>query len=239
MSCPVQTAIAELYETGRYSGCGDEQAQFPAPDMLFYITRRKLEYTRACAENNGGGTGTTHTPVSIITDGVETNDALERMFADYKGISSMELFQKLLSPICAKTASRFLETVDMIIIAEAICSGELARDFPDGMSLPEISFDPDVLCNEGNPSQLINEVNKMITYACKLRVSDLRCSIEQIEIPKLQLREFNLTGDYAQMHAGDIEVAEYAFEVEKLHTAAVHAMAAISEHLQKITHLAK
>jgi hypothetical protein len=241
MSCPVKAIIADLYKTGRYEG-----GETPGPQtILFYITRRRLEFARgkiiASVGTNTTITTTTNTLIDDATvlaptlmDDAIANPYHERMFKDYRGVTSHELFQRLFNPICTATSNQFVQTADMIIIAEAVCSAELARDFPDGMSLPEIAFDPDTLCDDSDPMKIINEINKMIVYANKLRVCGLSTAITPVKILDKKLREFTIEGDFEAMLASDMEVAEYALEVEQVHFDAAGKMAEIVQFLQKI-----
>jgi hypothetical protein len=240
MSCPVQEVIAELYATGRYEdgdmtsyiGGGDfddsKTVEAPTSDILFYITQRKIEFARAGLNSD-----------SIISEGT-MSVYHERMFRDYLGKTSKEIFWKLFRPICERFCFKFAQTVDVLVIMENICEQELSRTLPDNMSLPEISFNENALCDiESDPAKLTTEVNKLVSYANKLCVGGIKTTVEPIGAFDNTLRDFTFEGAPEELIAQDMEVAEYAFGLEKYYTLAVDKLYAVSMLCQKIIDITK
>jgi hypothetical protein len=250
MSCPVVRAIEELYGSFDYaasngaseyipsgvSGGGYTSTSVSMESAKFYITMRKLQYARA--ELSAGNLGA-DTPIANALGVSAGSKYFERMFAQYYGKNS----QQILAEILGRGGGLYLamtRAVDIIDIMEGVCCTVLARDFPSGMSLPTVVFDPDAIENINRPVNICREVNKIIDYANKLCIGGVTTKIPPLPEFTAQLRDFTFArAEYSQLFAEDMEVAEYAHALEQYQCAAIEKINAVMELCQSVIDLSK
>lgn len=257
MSCPVVKAIKELqggYNYGKpqvvhivtpsgFQGGGTKVQSVCLDNAVFYKTVRRLEYARA--ELNTAGKANPEGDLSItgaITDGADgvTSVYFERMFKDYYGKNSHSILEKILDPSVKKMYGVITKCVDIIDIMESICATTIAKENPDGMSLPTIEFDPEVIDQlTKNPSAVEHEVNKIITYANNLCVAGLRTKIEPLEEFKGKLRDFEFSKgeSYKDLFDKDSELADYACSVEEFYRSIIEKLGEVIKLCQSIIDL--
>lgn len=244
MNCPVVATIKELYGSYEYSG-GETSIRVVTPsgfhgggsttqsvcidDVTFYQTTRKLQFARAKLNSSN------RSEFSIIED----TKYFERMFSDYYGKTSIQVYKLIIEPVAKRVYSAVTRSIDIIDIMEAICSSVGARDYPDGMSLPTIELDSEIIESiPNNPKKFASEVNRIIDYANKVCVGGIRTKIEPLAEPDFTLRDFTFSpGDYDELLKLDMEVADYALKVEKLYVSAIAKLGEIATLCQSIIDL--
>lgn len=187
----------------------------------------------------------------------------ERMFKDYYGKNSREILEKIFDEPSKKIYIVLTRAVDLIDIMESVCIGALARDFPSGMSLPTIYFDPAAIENvESQPDAIYAEVNKIIDYANKLCIAGIKTHIESLPKFEKKLKEFvftvptvvstantptdinaslqhsTLAAVYAPLLDQDMDIAEYARDLEYYHCSAIGKLNDVMSLCQSIIDLA-
>lgn len=238
MSCPVVRAIESLYGSYQYGddnvnhevvtiytpsgiiGGGSSQSEIRFETAKFYITVRKLQFARA--ELSGD------------------ERQFERMFmkSHMQGKTSTELLSEILAEPTRSLYLAITRAIDIIEITEGVCCTVLARDFPSGMSLPTVEIDPTRIECLTSPENIYYCTCKLTDYATKLSVGGVRADIEPLPKFEPRLREFTITGDYQQMLAGDMEVAEYAYLLEQYQASAVSRISEVMRLCQEIVDLA-
>lgn len=266
------------------SGGGSSSTDISMETMQFYITMRRLQFARAeliaqdRSQQNIQQSDDTDITHALTDESVHTSESkpthiptsahttekpktyFDRMFKDYLGKKSGALFKEIFGASAKKIYTAITRSIDLIDIMESICSGSLARDFPSGMSLPTVCFDPSAIeVIELQPSCVYSEVNKIIDYANNLCVGGIRTKIDPL--PKFDkiLRDFtfqsNDTADtadtadtdsargmiskYKKMLDLDMEIAEYGMTLEQYHCDAIKKLNEVMMLCQSIIDLAK
>jgi hypothetical protein len=244
------------------SGGGSSSLDISMESAKFYITMRKLQFARAELTVSRGPTDVTTdvTPIqSALTDALNdvttptdssTPTALgdnavyfERMFKNYYGKTSKQILEEVIGQSRRKLYLVITRTIDIIEVMEGLCSGKLARDFPSGMSLPTIYFDPEAL-ESSDPEALHREINKIIDYANKVCVGGVKTTISPMSNFDKKLREFTVPApaaksiaEYRQLLDLDMEVATYAHALEQHHCAAIKKLGEVMNLCQRVVDL--
>lgn len=243
MNCPVVSAMNELYGGYEYNATNGVNIVVPSgfqgggvsenvvciDDVTFYITTRKLQFARAKLNSARSDAELS------ITDAFD-NKYYERMFKDYYGKKSIQIYNSIIDPVAKRLYSAVTRSIDIINIMESICSSEKARDFPSEMSLPTVEIDPEIIDSIPNdPKKFSTQLNQIILYANKVCVGGVRAHIEPLNEPDFTLREFTFQQDsYDELMRLDMEVAEYALKVEKLFVEALKKLSEIANLCQNI-----
>jgi hypothetical protein len=241
------------------SGGGTVSTDISMETMQFYITMRKLQFARAeliATQNNSvansaaESTDITHALIDDSTHNTPAKTYFDRMFKDYRGKKSGIIFKEVFGPSARKIYTTITRSIDLIDIMESICSGSLARDFPSGMSLPTVCFDPAAIeVIELQPSCVYKEVNKIIDYANNLCVGGLRKKIDPLPKFDKTLRDFTFDiitnvqntfalEEYKQLLNLDMEIAEYGMALEQYHCIAIKKLNEVMTLCQSIIDLA-
>lgn len=251
-------------------GGGSVATDISMETVKFYITLRKLQFARAelaetqdkSGENSQSSEVTNHTDTSHIIDSTDTSNRtttprtiienalnpstpppihvyFARMFKDYYGQKSSLLLKRILTD--NKIYTVLTRAIDIIDIAEGVCASTHARDFPSGMSIPTIYIDPDAVANISKPENIYSEINKIIDYANKLCVGNLKTSIEKLPNFDKTLREFTFPQEGEQTWKEcldlDMEIATYAFALENYHCSAIKKLNEVMNLCQSIIDL--
>lgn len=264
MSCPVVKAIKELhggydYEKSQavhivtpsgFQGGGVKVQSVCLDNAVFYKTVRKLEYARAELNTSNAANSLSIANAFDANNSTEDNPGykenaentvyFERMFKDYYGKNSYTILEKILEPSVKKMYNVITKCVDIIDIMESVCSSTIAKENPDGMSLPTIDFTPEIIDYLVKDASAVGrEINKIITYANNLCVAGLRTKIDPLEKFDASLRNFEFSkGDrYETLFAKDAEVAEYACLVEEFYCQIIEKIGMVVKLCQSIIDL--
>jgi hypothetical protein len=244
-----------------FSGGGSVSTDISMELAKFYITMRKLQFARAELTEQNRTVSSTAVPsttapatvpsnmpsiiesalasTSTLADTIKPSVYFERMFADYYGKSSKQILKRILGQ--SKIYIVLTRAVDLIDIMESVCISTLARDFPSGMSIPTVYFDPSAIENIELPANITSEINKIIDYANKLCVGGLRTTIEPMSKFDASLREFTFpkAGEesWTKLLEYDMEVATYAYALEHYQCDAIKKINEVMNLCQSIIDL--
>lgn len=253
-----QFSHATVISPSGISGGGSSSQHVSMESAKFYITMRKLQFARAeLTASRNSAIQSTLTDASAIqsalTDASDITDPrisesdsvyFERMFRTYYGKSSKQLLDDIIGQSRRKLYLVITRAIDIIEVMEGLCSGKLARDFPSGMSLPTIYFDPEAL-ESSDPEALHHEINKIIDYANKVCVGGIKAqNLLQMSNFDKKPRDFTFPRasaktitDYKKLLDLDMEIATYAHALEQHHCDAIKKLGEVMILCQNIIDL--
>lgn len=245
-ACPVVLTIRELYGSYDYESSNsidiiqhDNRAcmQVNIDYVLFYVTKQKMEFARFELNAKKLITESQSITESTIPRLPELYTKYIDCYRDYFGSNSQDICEIITKESFGHLYRTFTYAADILAILEDVCS---VCDFPDGMSIPDITINNAPL----NTLSLIIETNKLISYANVIVVGGIKASeeIQHVNYSEAESLEFPRpdidTPDYIEsarmLLAADMKLADSALKMESAHVEAIKKLTRVIELEQKI-----